>query len=241
MKAMIFAAGLGTRLKPLTNTTPKALVEINGKPLLYYAIEIIKKAGIEAIIINTHHFSEQIIAYVEHTDFGIQIEISDETEELLNTGGGLKKAAEFLHGTEPFLVYNVDILSDIDLKEMLEYHLKSNALATLAVMDRQTARYFLFDNDNTLCGWRNKKDGSERISRSASQLTEYAFSGIQIIDPMLLTLMTQEGVFPIVDVYLDLAKDYTIKAFNHTNTLWCDLGKHHELEYAGEIVTKIFG
>ena len=240
MKAMIFAAGLGTRLKPLTNEKPKALVEVNGKPLLYYAIEIIKKAGIESIIVNTHHFSEQIIAYIENTDFGIPIEISDESEELLNTGGGLKKAAAFLQGNEAFLVYNVDILSDINLTEMLEYHLQTNALATLAVMDRKTARYFLFDDDNTLCGWRNKKDGSERISRMANHVTEYAFSGIQILDPKLLYLMTQEGVFPIVDVYLELAKDYIIKAYNHTNTLWCDLGKHHELECAGEIVSKIF-
>ena len=237
---MIFAAGLGTRLKPLTDYKPKALVEVNGKPLLFYAIETLKNAAIESIIVNTHHFSQQIIDYIKNNDFGIPLEISDESEELLNTGGGLKKAAEFLHGDNPFLVYNVDILSNIDIKEMLEYHNSSSALATLAVMNRKTSRYFLFDKDNTLCGWRNKSDGSERISRNCSDLTEYAFSGIQIVEPKLLSLITQEGAFPIVDVYLELAKDHIIRGFNHSETLWCDLGKHHEFEHASEIISKIF-
>lgn len=240
MKAMIFAAGLGTRLKPITDTIPKALVEINGKPLLFYAIQKLKNSGIESIIVNTHHFSEQIIEYINQNDFGIKIEISDESNELLNTGGGLKKAAHFLNGTEPFLVYNVDVLSNIDLCEMIEYHNASKALVTLAVMNRQTSRYFLFDNQNILCGWRNKKDGIERLVRQSNELSECAFSGIQIINPKLLSLINQEGAFSIVDVYLHLANDYIIKGYDHSDTLWCDLGKHHELENASSIISKIF-
>ena len=240
MKAMIFAAGLGTRLKPITDTKPKALVEINGKPLLYYAINTLKRAGIESIIVNTHHFSNQIIDFINNNNFGIPIEISDETEKLLNTGGGLKKAANFLKGSEPFLVYNVDILSNINITKMLEYHLSTNALATLAVMNRKTARYFLFDEENTLCGWKNKKDGTERISRNCKNVSEYAFSGIQIINPILFNLMKQEGVFPIVDVYLELAKEHIIKGYNHSDTLWCDIGKHSEFECASKIISEIF-
>ena len=239
MKAMIFAAGLGTRLKPITDYKPKALVEINGKPLLYYAIQTLKNAGIDSIIINTHHFSNQIINYIQHSHFGIPIEISDESNELLNTGGGLKKARYFLDGTEPFIVYNVDIISNINLQEMINYHTSTNALATLAVMTRITSRYFIFDNENTLCGWINKIDGSERISRQSTDHNEYAFSGIQIINPSIFPLLSQEGAFPIVDVYLELAKNHIIKGFNHSNSLWCDLGKHNELERADEIITKI--
>ena len=237
---MIFAAGLGTRLKPITDSIPKALVEINGKPLLYYAIMSLKNAGITSIIINTHHFSQQIISYINSTNFGLTIEISDETEELLNTGGGLVKAKHFLNGNEPFLVYNVDIISDIDIKDMLEYHNTTKALVTLAVMKRSTSRYFLFDNSLMLFGWINKKDGTERVSRFSNEYNEFAFSGIQIIDPKLFSLVKRNGSFSIVDVYLELAKEYTIKGYDHTNTKWCDLGKHNELETAGKLITEIF-
>jgi len=237
---MIFAAGLGTRLKPLTDSKPKALVEINGKPLLYYAITTLKKAGISSIIINTHHFSNQIIQYVHENQFDIEIEISDETDELLNTGGGLINAKHFLNGNEAFIVYNVDIISTIDLKQMLQYHTNKEALVTLAVMDRQTARYFLFDNENTLCGWKNKKENSQRISRQSDSYKELAFSGIQIINPQIFSLIKQTGTFPIVDTYLELAKTHIIKGYNHTNTLWCDFGKLEELEKAEKMISKIF-
>jgi NDP-sugar pyrophosphorylase family protein len=240
MKAMIFAAGLGTRLKPLTDSKPKALVEINGKPLLYYAITKLKEAGISSIIINTHHFSNQIIQYVHDNNFDIEITISDETEKLLNTGGGLINAKHFLDGNESFIVYNVDIISNIDLNKMLQYHLNTKALVTLAVMDRQTSRYFLFDNENTLCGWINKKENSQRISRHSDSYSELAFSGIQIINPQIFSFISQTGSFPIVDTYLELAKIHLIKGYNHSNTLWCDLGKLEELEKAGEMITKIY-
>lgn len=240
MKALIFAAGLGTRLKPLTDNKPKALVEIGGKPLLYYAIEKLKKHGVTSIIVNTHHFSEKIKNYLQETNFGIPIEISDETTMLLNTGGGLQNARWFFDIKDSFIVYNVDILSDINLTEMIEYHNANRAIATLAVMERTTSRYFLFDNKMNLCGWRNKKDDREIISKTSNNYTEFAFSGIQIINPEYFDKVPFSGVFPIVDAYLEIAKTETIKAYNHTNTEWCDIGKLHELEHATEIVKKYY-
>jgi len=240
MKAMIFAAGLGTRLKPLTDSKPKALVEINGNPLLYYAIEKLKQNNCSSIIVNTHHFSNQIINYIKGQNFGIPIEISDETNSLLNTGGGLQNAQWFLNGDEPFLVYNVDIISDIDLKEMLIKHKTSGALVTLAVLNRKTSRYFLFDENDNLCGWRNKKDHSEIISKQSNTLSELAFSGIQIISPEYFSYVNKKGAFSIVDVYLELSKNHLIKAYNHTGNLWCDLGKIPELEKATHIINELF-
>jgi len=240
MKALIFAAGLGTRLKPLTDNKPKALVEIEGETLLYYAIQKLKKHGYNQIIINTHHFSNQIIDFTKSNDFGVRLEISDETDNLLNTGGGLQKARWFFDDDEPFLVYNVDILSNIDIDDMLKQHKESNALVTLAVMDRKTSRYFLFDDDNNLCGWRNKKDEKEILIHQKPDLHEFAFSGIQIINPRYFSLVNKEGSFPIVDVYLDLAKNNIIKAYNHTDTVWCDFGKLPELENAKHIIKSIY-
>src|SRR5690606_32019928 len=154
MKAMIFAAGMGTRLKPLTDTIPKALVPVGGKPLLQHIIEKLKRFGFNEIIINIHHFGQQIIDFVqENNSFDIRIEFSDEREQLLDTGGGIKKAAWFFDDNKPFLVHNVDILSNIDLQELYHFHLKNNTIATLLCSIRQTSRYLLFDTDNHLRGW----------------------------------------------------------------------------------------
>ena len=233
MKAMIFAAGLGTRLQPFTNNKPKALVEVNGHTLLETAIKKIIHAGINEIIINVHHFAQQIIDFVNVNDnFGIDIHFSDETQQLLDTGGGLKKAAWFLKGGEPFLVYNVDILSDIDVRHLINYHKENKVLVTLAVRDRKTSRYLLFDKDFILCGWQNVKTGEKKIARDKPGLIPFAFSGIHIIEPAIFNLMPEPGRFSIIDVYLKLAKEYRILGYDHSLTQWLDLGRIENLKEA---------
>ena len=235
VKAILFAAGLGTRLGEYTSDRPKALVNLNGKPLLQHAIEHLKKFGINDITINVFHFAEQIISFVaENNSFGISIHISDEREQLLDTGGGLKKAKELLIGTEPILIYNVDIISNLDLNEFLRYHLENRALATLAVRNRKTSRYLMFDYDLQLSGWKNFSNGETRISREGSfnNSQPFAFSGIHLIQPQLLDLITEEGKFPIMDLYLRLATQHPIKAYIDRSDLWMDLGKPDQLKAA---------
>ncbi|MCB0650599.1 MAG: nucleotidyltransferase family protein [Saprospiraceae bacterium] len=230
MKAIIFAAGLGTRLRPLTDTRPKALIEINGVPLLEIAVRKLIKNGCLDIIINVHHFGEQIIDFLKTNDnFGINIAISDERDLLLDTGGGLKKAAWFLHD-EPFMAINSDILTDMDFKAFYEIHCRSNALATLAVRDRASSRYLQFDQENKLCGWKNIKTGEVRASRDTESPRHLAFSGIQVIHPDIFKLMPDESKFSIIDVYLEAAKKYDILAYPHDEDLWLDVGKPEALE-----------
>lgn len=235
MKALLFAAGLGTRLKEHTQTKPKALVEVAGKPLLQHAVDYLKSYGITDMTINVFHFAEQITEYIhQNNSFGIDIHISDERGELLDTGGGLKKAAAFLNGSEPILIYNVDVISNLNLNDLLRYHLTENALATLAVRHRQTSRYLMFDSSRQLTGWKNFDNGETKISRPETfdQSEPLAFCGIHIIKPELLSLITEEGKFPIIDLYLRLAKNYPIKAFVDSSDLWMDLGKPEQLEAA---------
>lgn len=232
MKAIVFAAGLGTRLKPLTNTRPKALVELNGVPLLEIAIRKLKHFGFDEIIVNIHHFGEMIIDFLKaKNNFDIHIEISDERDFLLETGGGLKKASWFLK-EEPFLVYNADILTDMDLKAFYEEHLRSKALATLAVRKRATSRYLQFDADNILCGWTNVKTGEVRSSRPGKDLQNLAFSGMHVISPEIFDKMPDKQKFSIIDTYLEAAKDFEIKAYPHDDDLWVDVGKPESLEKA---------
>ncbi|NOR76010.1 MAG: NTP transferase domain-containing protein, partial [Draconibacterium sp.] len=190
MKAMIFAAGLGTRLLNETFDKPKALVQIGGKTLLQHVIEKLKNESIEEIIVNVHHFSELVIKFISENDFGIPIHISDESGELLDTGGGLKKAAYFFDDNSPVLIYNVDVLSDLNLQLLKNEHLKSNAIATLVVRNRVTQRYFKFDSENRLVGWLNKKTGETKISiyENFEKSVEMAFSGIHIVQPKLFKL-----------------------------------------------------
>jgi NDP-sugar pyrophosphorylase family protein len=229
---MIFAAGLGTRLRPLTDNLPKALVRVGGKPMLQWNIEKMIGAGITEIVVNVHHFPDLIREFLaENRNFGIDISISDETETILDTGGGLKKAAPLLAGQEPILVYNVDIMSNLDLNLLLEYHLSQKALATLVVRKRDTVRNFLFDRQMRLTGWINKKTGEIRepvpgINLYAEVL---AFSGIQIINPGFLQLMTGSGKFSLIDTYLQLAPGYRIIGFDDSSTLWMDVGKPEQL------------
>src|SRR6185436_2744212 len=205
MQAMIFAAGLGTRFKPWTDNHPKALALVNGKSLLQRNIEYLQQYGITDIVVNVHHFADQLIDAIENNKgWGSQITVSDERDEVLETGGGLKKASSFL-GSDNIVIINADILTDMDLKAMSDYHQREQPLATLAVTDRNTSRYFLFDTNNIMCGWRNTKTGEEKISRKANQFVPKAFSGLHIISKKLLPLLTQEGKFGIVDVYLGLS------------------------------------
>lgn len=232
MKALLFAAGLGTRLKAHTLDKPKALVKLAGKPLLQHAIEHLKKQGITDITINVFHFADQVISFVEENNsFGIGIHISNERGQLLDTGGGLKKAGAFLKGDEPILIYNVDVISNLDLNVLLKYHQEQKALATLVVRSRETSRYLMFDKNLQLAGWKNFSNGETRISRPESFADAHplAFSGIHLIQPELLEMITEEGKFPIMDLYLRLAKDQSIKAFIDQSDLWMDLGKPEEL------------
>jgi len=234
---MIFAAGLGTRLNNETAKRPKALVDVGGKPLLQHTIEKLKNCGVSEIVVNVHHFAGIVIDFCTKTDFGIAIHISDESDKLLETGGGLKKAAHFFTGNEPILVYNVDILSNLDLLQLLAMHQKTGALATLAVRNRETQRYFKLDDEMNLVGWLNKKTGETKISQPEKfdSATEMAFSGIQIVQPEIFALMPAEDRFSITDLYLELAKTQTIKGFSDDSDLWIDVGKPEQLEEARRI------
>lgn len=234
MKAMIFAAGLGTRLNTETSDKPKALVEVGGKTLLQHAIERLINEGVSEIVVNVHHFSELVISFLKETDFGIKIHISDEKEKLLDTGGGLKKAARFLSGNDPILIYNVDIISDLSLQVLLKEHLKLGALVTLAVRNRDTQRYFKFDKNKQLVGWLNRKTGETKISRPENfeSAVEMAYSGIHIVQPSIFSLMPEADKFSITDFYLELAKTKSIKGYFDDSDLWMDVGKPEQLEEA---------
>jgi NDP-sugar pyrophosphorylase family protein len=234
MRAMILAAGLGTRLKPLTDSTPKALIRIKNHTLLELQIKKLKAEGFNEIIINVHHFADLIKKYLEQNNFfDCLIEVSDESEKLLDTGGGLKKASIFFSDGKPFLVYNVDILSNINLNKFMDSHLSSSAIATIAVQARKSSRKFLFDNDIMLCGWMNEKTGEQIISKSdGTEFNLCAFSGIQIIDPKLFKYFPEKDVFSLVDLYLSAAKSETIKGYVHNEDKWMDLGKIENLSHA---------
>jgi len=226
MKALILAAGLGTRLRPLTNSIPKALVYFDGKPLLQYALEHVKRYGVNEVIINVHHFAGQILEFLRrNNNFSLDIAVSDESDELLETGGGLLKAAWFFNDGEPFIVRNVDIISDLDLSEMALYHSEAGALATLAVRKRESSRYFLFDDKSNLCGWENLKIGEKRISRESDVVTSLAFSGIQILQPDIFSLITETGKFSLTDLYIRLSAGHVIKGYPDRGLIWKDIGK----------------
>jgi len=248
MKAMILAAGLGTRLRPLTDTRPKALVEIAGRTLLEITLTRLRTFGISEVIINVHHFADLLIDYLKsHKNFGMGIEISRE-EVLLDTGGGLKKAASFFlenfasanpsrsdsaQMDEPFLLHNVDVLSTIDFARMLQFHKERGALATLAVQARETSRPLLFDNHLQLSGRRTGNDQAPEIVRPSDPLQPLAFSGIHLISPRLLPMLTEEGIFSIIPSYLRLAaQGQKILAFRSDAYYWRDLGRPADLTQA---------
>jgi NDP-sugar pyrophosphorylase family protein len=236
MKAMILAAGLGTRLRPLTDNIPKALVEINGRTLLEIAIERLKSFGVREFIVNVHHHAEKIVSLLQaKKNFGSRIEISREDDLLLDTGGGLKKAAWFfLEGNleEPFVVHNVDVVSTIDLNKMLDAHGEKQALATLAVQHRPSSRQLLFGPDGFLSG-RRKSGAPDEIVRPSPSLVPLGFSGIHVVSPQLLPLITESGVFSIIDTYLRLAAfREKISGFRADHYYWRDLGRLDDLRQA---------
>lgn len=245
MKAMIFAAGLGTRLRPLTNDKPKALVEVNGKPLLEIVILQLKKYGFTDIVVNVHYFAKQIIRFLEaKNNFDIHIQISDESDLLLETGGGLQKAKSLLTANnQPFLVHNVDILSDINLTELYQNHLNNKSLATLVVRNRRTSRYLLFDQANRLCGWKNVKTGEIRMVRDSAvslKLKALAFSGIHIISPRIFDYMpSEESAFSIIETYLQVAKKEKLMAYPSDDSRWLDVGKPESLAQAAKLYEAI--
>ena len=236
MKAMILAAGLGTRLKPWTDHHPKALAVVNGKSLLQRNIEYLQHYGIQEVIVNVHHFAEQITDAINKSNgWGSSITISDEANEVLETGGGLKKAAGYFDGEADFVLMNVDILTDLDISVMINRHKAAGSIATLAVTERKTSRYFLFNGRNELCGWRNVNTGDEKIVKDVRPLFQKAFSGIHVINTSLLQSVTREGKFSMVDVYLDLAKDHFIQGFDHSETKFIDVGKPESIARAEEM------
>ena len=225
-KAIILAAGLGARLKPLTDHKPKALLEWEGKPLLEHVIVKLKSSGFTSIIINVHHHASMIMDFVKQKQsFGIGIEFSHEKDELLDTGGGIANASWFF-GSESFLVYNVDILSDIDLRAMYHDHLKRGAMATLAVKERVTTRSLLMNKESMLKGWRDNRSGETiLIGPSADGLVPIAFSAIHIMDPKVFSLFPKEKRFPLMPFYLDLAKTHPVNLYRHDRDSWADMGK----------------
>lgn len=247
MKAMVLAAGLGTRLRPLTDDRPKALVEVAGRTLLQITLTRLRTFGIREVIINVHHFADMVLDYLKANDnFGMRIEVSRE-DVLLDTGGGLKKAGHFfLEGSsppeEPFLLHNVDVISAIDLRRMVQLHIDNQALATLAVQDRQTSRYLLFDQQLQLCGRRSGRDGEPELVRSSPPAQALAFGGIHVISPRLIPMMVEEGVFSIINSYLRMAaQGEKIVAFRSDEYYWRDLGRPDDLQQAARDLGKWAG
>lgn len=241
---MIFAAGTGSRLKPYTDLIPKALIPIDGKPMLEHIILKLKAAGFTEIIINVHHLSEQIIEFLaDKDDFGITIHISDERDYLLDTGGGIKHAAQFLQGDDPFLVHNVDIISNVDLKALYQHHLDTNPLATLLVSKRDTSRYLLFNKENKLSGWRNKETGEVKSyypDFDPSIHNEFAFNGIHVISPQIFEWMDEwTGKFSIINFYLAVCAKTPIQAFEQADLRILDIGKPDALELAQDFIKDV--
>jgi NDP-sugar pyrophosphorylase family protein len=244
MKAMILAAGLGTRLRPLTDVRPKALVEIAGRTLLEITLARLRAFGVREVIVNVHHFADLVVELLRaNANFGMRIEISRE-DLLLDTGGGLKKAAPFFFENssaldEPFILHNVDVVTTIDLQRMVRFHTENQALATLAVQDRETSRYLLFDETLQLCGRRLGRDEKTEMVRTSSQMQALAFSGIHVISPRLLAMMSEEGAFSIIATYLRLAaQGERILGFRADEYYWRDLGKLEQVLQVAEDLKK---
>jgi NDP-sugar pyrophosphorylase family protein len=233
MKAMIFSAGLGTRFKPWTDKHPKALAIVNGKSLLQRNVEYLQQYGVKDVIVNVHHFAEQIINTIEkNSGWGSNIIISDETNEVLETGGGLLKAKDLFSQGEKFITCNVDILTDLDISRLIAFHEKHKPLISFGVTNRKTSRYFLFDENNRLCGWRNTKTGEERIEVPNDVLIQKAYSCVVVFEYDIFKLIPFTGKFSLVDVYLKLAKDHLILSYDHSGDRLVDVGKPESIAVA---------
>jgi N-acetyl-alpha-D-muramate 1-phosphate uridylyltransferase len=235
IRAMILSAGLGTRFKPWTDHHPKALAIVNGKSLLQRNIQYLQQFGIRDVVVNVHHFPGQIISAIEKNNgWDSNITISDEKEEVLETGGGILKAKPLLKGTR-FLTINVDILTDADLFKMMDFHLKQEALITVATTERKTSRYLLFDEENRLCGWRNTSTGEEKISLPSENYFQKAYSGLAIMEHSVFDLIKFTGKFSLIDVYLSLAADHKIAGFDHSGGRLVDVGRTESVELAATL------
>ncbi len=233
MKAILLAAGLGTRLFPLTKDKPKALVEVQGKPLIQHQLEKLKNAGFTNVLINIHHFGDQVITFLEKNEnFGIDIYISDERDQLLDTGGALRKAADFIRDSEAVLIHNVDVISNISLEAMMNTHSLTDALATLAVRKRETSRYLLFNNQNQLRAWENIKTGEKKGDWTNNDHTRAAFSGIHILSPKCVDLFPDKAAFSIIDFYIASIKAHNIYGYFHDESVWLDVGNPKSLAEA---------
>ena len=236
MKAMIFSAGLGTRFKPWTDKHPKALAVIHKKTLLQRNIEYLQQFDITDVVINVHHFPDQVIKAIEkNKGWGSNIMISDESDALLDTGGGLMKAKDLLSGDEAFLTINADILTELNIKHFLSFHQQQNALISLAVMNRKTSRYLLFNKYDRLIGWRNTTTGEEKIVIQAKDIFEKAYSGIALFEQEVFELVKRTGKFSLIDLYLDLAEENKIAGYDHTGDRFVDVGKPEGLTVAEQM------
>lgn len=233
MKAMIFSAGLGTRFKPWTDSHPKALAVVNGKSLLQRNIEYLQQYGIDDVVVNVHHFAEQVIQAVkENNGWGSKVAISDETDEIQETGGGLLKAKDLLQNDQPFITLNADFLTNLNLHDLIAFHQQKKALISFGITDRKSTRNFLFDEDSRLCGWMNSVTGEKRISIVKPHLTPKAYSCVVVFDPSIFNLIPQRGKFSLVDTYLSLAADYPIYGYDHSGDKLVDVGKTESVAIA---------
>ena len=231
MNAMIFAAGLGSRLRPLTNNKPKALVEINGFTMLEIALKKLENVGITKTVVNIHHHHQQIVDFLNnYKTSGMEILISDEKDQLLDTGGGLLKARSLFDANTPVVLYNVDIITSTDLNSFMRFHEEEKPLVSLMVKDRPTSRYLLFDKNMILCGRENTKTGEKIMIRSASPTLPFGFQGVHIVSPEIFNLIRERGVFPIMQLYLRLGSEHIIKGYETKNDIWFDIGTPEKLE-----------
>lgn len=238
MQAMILAAGLGTRLKPLTEMIPKALIKLKGSTLLEYAIRNLIEYDFRRIIINVHHHSDQIKTFLERNPFAAEIFISDESDLLLDTGGGIKQARKYFDDS-PLLIHNVDIISNLNLNEFYQYHLSDDSLASLVVSERVSSRYLLFDEKNHLCGWEDVKKPDKIIVKNNSNLRRLAFNGIHILNPEIIDKFPAEKVFSIIKAYLEIAKTEDVCGYINNSLKWIDVGKLESLEKAESLINLI--
>ena len=238
MKAMIFSAGLGTRFKPWTDKHPKALAKVSGKTLLQHNIEYLQKHGITEVIVNVHHFADQVIeALDKNKGWGSSYQLSDEREELLDTGGGMLKAKSLFNPGERFLTCNVDVLTDLDIGQLTANHASQKPLITFGVSDRKTSRYLLFDDKLRLSGWRNVNSGEEIIVRGADVLIQRAYSCVAVFEYDVFQYITLKGKFSLIDLYLQLAKEHLILVYEHNGDKWVDVGRPESVEVA----VRLFG
>ncbi|HUQ97357.1 MAG TPA: nucleotidyltransferase family protein [Chitinophagaceae bacterium] len=234
MKAMIFAAGLGTRFKPWTDTNPKALAVVNGKSLLQRNVEYLQQYGITDVVVNVHHFADQVIAAIKQAGgWGSNIVLSDESDVVLETGGGLLQAKNLL-GNSPFITVNADILTTLNLHQFASAHQENGALISLAVAQRDTTRFLLFNDQNRLCGWRNVKEDavSEKIALPAAHYIQKAYSGLAIFEPTVFSLIPFTGKFSLIDVFLHLAPHHLITGYDHSGDAWVDVGRPESVAVA---------